>query len=826
MSAKPKTPALVTSHCSLKMGTLAVAGVLLIAQARATVVKLDLPPQPLAVSLREVGRASNTNVLFDPKLASGIVAPALNAEISTEQALRRLLEGSGISYEFLNDDTVVIATPEALTAGKLRLAQAEPPKTAMTTTDAAADRSSVGEAREQTGLSEVVVTAQKRDERLRDVPISITVLSGESLDKSTEQGVAEALGRVPGVVLDTGASGATGGGSQLAMRGVTAPSSYVSGPSPVGYYVDSVPFGFVRSSLVPDANIYDLARVEVLRGPQGTLYGASAQAGVVRILTKDADLSRFELKGRALVSHTKFGGESGKADMALNVPIIQDKLAARAVIGYQDLSGWIDKPTRSDVNDNESHSARVKLNARPAENLSLGLSAWISRSDSGGSAIATDGNGKVRNVADVESQHADFDSYGLTLGYDFPTFSVHSSTSYIDFSNQNNYGQNPEGTVALSRLELAARTFTQEVYFASTGQGAWRWTAGSMYRDGKDRQYQYVWPFLYPADVRYLSKSWAVFGELTRLFFDGKLELTAGLRHFEDTVGQRHLANAADDPPPAGVAPNAEDKFDATTPRVILNWHMSGDTTAYVSYAEGFRSGLHQNPVIRRALPEVPVTQPDTLKNYEIGLKGGLFGNRLVYDAAVYYMDWQDVQLPLSLNIEGIGRVLLVNGASASGMGVDWSLTARPIAGLELGANVSWNDIQVDSDVYSNDILLFHKGDRLNSSIQTTAGASASYSFGLGARREGTFSVSATYRSRATSRALLGTDVVSNQSDPILIARAAFEVNSGQRWGAMLFVDNLANEQGSTFRVSANPGVVDAQYPRPRTIGFHVDYRL
>jgi outer membrane receptor protein involved in Fe transport len=317
-----------------------------------------------------------------------------------------------------------------------------------------------------------------------------------------------------------------------------------------------------------------------------------------------------------------------------------------------------------------------------------------------------------------------------------------------------------------------------------------------------------------------------VFGELTRAFFDGKLELTAGLRHFEDTVGQRHLGNASDDPPPAGLGPDAQDRFDATTPRVILNWHASADTTAYLSYAEGFRSGLHQNPVIRRALPDVPVTQPDTLKNYEIGLKGGFFGNRLVYDAAVYYMDWQDVQLPLSLNIEGIGRVLLVNGASASGMGVDWSLTARPISRLELGANLSWNDIQVDSDVYSNNIRLFQKGDRLNSSIQTTAGASASYSFGLGARREGSVSVSGTYRSRATSRALLGTDVVSNKSDPILIARAAFEVDSGQRWSAMLFVDNIANEQGSTFRASANPGVVDAQYPRPRTIGFHVDYRL
>jgi iron complex outermembrane recepter protein len=678
-------------------------------------------------------------------------------------------------------------------------------------------------------IDQVIVSAQRRVERLQDVPISITVLGGTDLDKSTASGVGETLNRVPGLMLDPGAGGgAVGGGMQLASRGVSAPSSFAAGPSPVAYYMDGVPFGLVRSSAVPDGNVYDLERVEVLRGPQGTLYGANAGAGVVRILTHDPALDAFEFKSRALFSQTENGGNNGQVDLALNAPIVANKLAARAVVGYQDMAGWIDKATRRDANDTEQVNARLKVLAQPTEELTVGLSGWMSRSEQGALAIATDGRGEASGVADVEGVDADFDIYGLKIGYDFPAFSVTSNSSYIDYVSENDFSQNAARTDSFVFTKLTAYVFAEEISIVSNLEGPWRWTAGAMYRDGLDRQYQEVSGFAFPASIKYTSESWAVFAELTRELFDGRLELTAGARYFEDTVGQVHEANASNAPPPAGTAPPAEDKFDSTTPRVILNWHPSDQTTLYASYSEGFRSGLQQNPVIRVAVPSIPTTKPDLLKNYEVGTKGSLAGGRFSYDIAAYYMDWQDVQLPLTLTVQGIGRSLLVNGASASGPGVDVSLSTQPIDGLLLGVNASWNDLKVDEDVFSSNVLLFEKGDRLNASVETTAGASVSYNFPFGSGGyEGTFAASGSYRTKLSNRAVAGTSVTVTTSDPILIGRAAFTLHSPGRWDATLFADNINNEQDVTFRAqSLVPGLISAYYPRPRTIGLQLEYRF
>jgi outer membrane receptor protein involved in Fe transport len=290
--------------------------------------------------------------------------------------------------------------------------------------------SAAEQARDAKGnIEEVIVTAQKRAERLQDVPISIAVLGGEGLDKSTVEGVTEALKRVPGVTNTVGVNG----GTQLAVRGVSAGGPLFSGSSPVAYYLDSVPFGFVKTAIVPDSNAYDVERVEILRGPQGTLYGASAQNGVVRVLTRDANPDAFELKTRTSVSTTDGGGDNYRVDAALNVPLVEDKLAARAVVGYQDMDGWVDAPNRDDVNDAKLVSYRLKVNARPTENLSIGLSAWRSDNDYGAPSTSDD-QGRVASVHD-QSIATDYDVYGLKIAYDFAGIRLTSSTSYLDYQN-------------------------------------------------------------------------------------------------------------------------------------------------------------------------------------------------------------------------------------------------------------------------------------------------------------------------------------------------------------------------------------------------------
>lgn len=673
------------------------------------------------------------------------------------------------------------------------------------------------------GLEEVIVTAQKRRENLQDVPISITVLQGESLDRSV-QGVSEALARTPNVAtIDTGT-----GTTQLTIRGVSGPGIN-QGSSPVGYYLDSAPFAQIRNSPVPDSNAYDLDRVEVLRGPQGTLYGATSANGVVRVLTKDADLDEFAVKTRATGSGTKDGGENFRGDMALNVPIVEGKLAARAVVGYEDWSGWIDRPFRKDANETEVRNLRLKVNAQPTQALSVGLSAWSSRSDLNGRAAATDQRTYPSSVN--ETQEVDYDVYGLKVGYDFPGFSVTSATSHLEFSNPGTLDYEAIfGPVLASTVlstEFDSKMFAQELTFNSTGDGPWRWTAGAMYRDAKDKFFQWRRQYANPNGNRFYdtSESVAVFGELTRQLMDDRLELTGGLRYFEDKVVTQETSRLQD---PAAVLVSTDDTFDAVSPRAMLTWHWSDAVMTYASYAEGFRSGFSQQPVVLLSAPWLPPVDPDNLINYEIGAKGSAWSNRLSFDLAVFYIDWQDIQQQLSIQtVSGTGLAFNVsagvNGESASGVGAEFGLSLRPIDGLILATNFGWNDLTMDADVFSGTTMVFRKGDRITNSPEYTAGVSADYTFPVGGRGyEVVLSTSANYVSLRESRALVAGQSLVRQGDNILTARANAGLSSPNGWSALLFVENLTDEDGSPI---PTPDAYAKIRLRPRTIGLQLEYR-
>ena len=673
-------------------------------------------------------------------------------------------------------------------------------------------------------LEEVVVTAQKRAERLQDVPISISVLSGTDLDKSSVQGVTEALSTVPGVSV---MQAYQGGGTLITVRGVAAGGPLFGGASPISYYIDSVPFGLIKTAIAPDAQAFDLQQVEVLRGPQGTLYGSSALNGVVRILTNDADLNSFDFKVRASDSYTVRGGDNYQGDMAVNVPIIDGVLAARAVLGYDKESGWIDTPNARDVNDAEIKNARLKINAQPVDNLSIGLSAWISRADYGAPSI---GNSHDFNTATLpQPVTTDFDAYGLKVGYNFQDFTVTSATSYFQYSNTGyldlsvlGYFISPGVPIDLFTRQDASVT-TEEINFASTNSSVWRWTAGGMFRHDSEQLSQANLPLPGANVTDELSTSYAGYGELTRLFFDDQLELTAGVRRFHDDQSSQNF-----DFSPVGTYVSGN--FDATTPRLVLTLHPNKDSTIYTSFSEGFRSGLVSGPPLPSSLE---YTKPDTLRNYEVGAKGALMNGVVSYDSAVYYIDWRGVQqlitVPVDVGGVTIPETAIVNAQSASGPGVDLSLAVRPVANLTLSATFSWNDLTFDKNVISGGQILFGKGNRLNFSPEYTGGASAAYGFPLGSTGwRGEVSVSGNYTSAQSYRSLLGDAVVSGTGDSMLIARTDFSIISTQKWRVTAFVDNLTNDRGTPI---VTPYLLTGSNDwndriRPRTVGLRFAYGL
>jgi iron complex outermembrane recepter protein len=772
----------------------------------------DLPSQPLADSLRAVASQSRVNVLFDPPLVADHEAPPLKGDYSTHEAFEVLLRDTGIRQNYLNEQTIVLAAARSGSTSALRriyLAQANNQRQPASTTLAGA---------EPEVIDEVIVTAQKREERLSDVPISISVVGGEALDSSSFSGVTEVLNNVPGVAV-------TGYGvPQIAVRGVTAAGSSFAGSSPIAYYVDSVPFGFVRSAIVPDLGAFDLDRIEVLRGPQGTLYGASALNGVVRVLTNDADLNELSFKARASASTTEEGGDNYGGDAALNVPLIEGKLAARAVVGYQDQSGWIDSPVTNDVNDGQLRNYRLKLNASLTEQFSIQASAWQRRDDLG-SPSAADDNFRISRPRS-ESGSNDLDAYGLSARYDAPAFSLTSMTSFVDYSLK---VQGDAFAQGLFITEQTAKVFAQEIVLSSRDDAAWRWTAGALYRDAEDLTKQGTQLDSYAAIDNFhdMSESLAIYGEIGRRFANNKWEWTVGLRHFsDDAATQQSLEEPTYPNVPFGPVENS---FNSTTPRVVLTWLPNQDLTVYGSYSEGFRSGFPQNELALTAAPGLAPLKPDTLRNYEIGAKGSV-GQRVSFDAAVYYIDWEDVQQTTGVPVPGGGPgnfvIAPLNGDSASGVGVDLGLTLMPIDALSLGLSVSWNDLTMDEPVFSFGGLLYEKGDRLNQSPEYTASGTAEYSFALGSNGyQANFLATATYTSEMLTSAVFGGATVLEPGDPMLISRLRFTVEAPRHWSAAIFADNLNDERGSQMITVPGFAEYDVRV-RPRTVGVQLEYRF
>lgn len=680
-----------------------------------------------------------------------------------------------------------------------------------------------------TSLEEIVVTAEKRQERLQDVPIAITVMQGDLLDSSSSVSLLDALGNVPGVAV-TGAQNAAlqGGGAQLTIRGVTAGAPTLAGTSPIAYYLDGIPFGLVKSAVVPDLAPYDLDRVEVLRGPQGTLYGASAEDGVVRVITNGADLQNFDVKTRLSDGTTEHGGDNYQGDLAVNVPLIDGKLAARAVVGQEYLSGWIDSPVRNHVNDERLTTARLKIDALPTDDLSIGVEAWHSETTYGAPSLSRDDD--TITATEPEPTDIKFNMYGLRIGYDFHSFSVNSMSGYIDYNSDNYFDISPVGPLIgvtfpeqpsyppLEHNVLNSKVFSEEINLASEQLDPWRWTAGLSYRNGKDQLLQ---QFIGVGDEDQ-SKAYAVFGELSRKFWDNQLEWTLGGRYYHDEESTTDLM-----PPPGIPVDHFTASFSATTPRVVLSWFAQPNLTAYASYSQGFRSGFGQQPVVLEAAPGFPPVRPDKLNNYEIGSKGSLWNGRVSFDAAVYYVKWNDVQQSLTVLYQGSTFGAFVNAGSASGAGAEFAVTTRVADGLDVSLNSSWNGLKFDSDVESAEGLLFVRGQRLNRSPEYTAGTSVRYTFRLGSGGyTGNLAASGNYISQMSAPPQIG---VANglvfEGSNLVIARVSATVKAPAHWSVTAFVDNINNYNRSPF--PEFPGLQEwDERVRPRTYGLQFEYHL
>ena len=655
---------------------------------------------------------------------------------------------------------------------------------------------------------DIVVTARKREERAIDVPIALTAVSGEALEERGAHNLADFLQEAPGVgVYDQG-----NGMSKITIRGI----STSLGANENGYYLDDLPFTGVTVPLSPDVRAWDLDRVEILRGPQGTLFGEGSMGGTIRVLTKGADLNNWEAKANGFVSGTDGGGTNRGIKGAFNAPIIPGMLAVRVAGTHERYDGWVDNDIAGtrDLNDQTFGTFRAKVRFDPTDRLSITGNYWYSNSSfPGGGSSANDDGQQSRSA--VLSAKVKYRLYGAAARYD-----LRGAELFYGYAH-NKFDLPTAGALlgGIINADIGIKVDAHELRLASNGDGPLQWTVGGYLRNA-DRSDNLEFALFGLDNVDFTSsKAKAVFGEATYTLPSAPIDFTAGLRYYEEDLGGFE-ANAG------VITPDEGDTYKSVNPRVSIAWHPNPNATVYASAAKGFRAGQLQ-PTTSIALGRLfgldlpPALDQDSIWTYEIGGKAELFDRMLTLEGALFYSKWKDVTVRIPISTTGFNG--LINSKGTETKGAELSAVLRPAAGLTLSASGAYIDATYSGSVAGTGIVA---GAPVDDVAKFTANASADYRGEIAGGVFGTARIGWQHSSPRQFVSFPG----NRPGDAIdrVDARIGFEFDV---LSLALFADNLTNEKGATSYRTVQPiapGIDDiiASRLRPRTIGVEATLRF
>ena len=681
---------------------------------------------------------------------------------------------------------------------------------------------------EASSLAEIVVTAQKREQTLIEAPLSVTAISGAQLERRDATALEDLQFSIPGLSLTQFSPGQ----QRPQIRGV----SVYAGLPTVGVYLDELPLNIENSQLGQDVRFLDIKRVEVLRGPQGTLYGQGAMGGSIRYLTNDVDLNDLHVAANGEVGSVDSGGTDWRTDAVVNIPLVKDELGLRLAGSYQRFGGWIDNPVLGVNNVNSGHALtlRGKLAFRLGEDVRVSLMAQHQDLDVGAQNLS-DGNQQVFDQVRTPYR-SKVDLVNAIVTYDAGFATLLSSTGWIARKDHTvgdvtaallpllqapppfGFGLPPGFVTGIGvTADPENHIFTQEVRLSSNGDNRLGWTVGGFYRNARTRQdtTSFTTPNALPFTLLSTlgtfpsnSESWAVFGEGTYKIVPTVTALV-GLRYFED----RRIQDLTSVTFGAPATDQGRAKFHALSPRFNLSWQPNARLNLYANVAKGFRSGGFNStsPGVPFGIAIPPTYKPDNIWTYEGGAKFSSEDGRIFGDIAVYYNDWKDVQTTSS-----VGGVLTYasNGGRLKGWGSDGSLSFRPIAPLTFTVTGGWNDM-----TYKSTSVEHLPGDRADYVPKFTASASAEYQFHL-ANLPSYVRVDYQYSDKF-QLFLRNFQATPSFSDEQHILNARIGV-SGSNWSAGIFARNLLNRDSILY-----PPAATLIYParqQPRTIGASLSF--
>jgi iron complex outermembrane recepter protein len=848
---------------------------------------VEIPAEGLGPALKTLAKDLGFQVVFRSEVVGSARTRGASGDLTVTEALSQLLEGTDLAYLYLDDRTVTIvpraelarqsiADPpqfetqaavsdpdkEAQKSDSLRLAQANQGSSSGSSTLSTPPQSNSSEAANATKLAEIIVTAQKRSERLQDVPVPVTVLNADTLAERDQIRIQDYFAQVPGLNLTNG-----GGGLQtLALRGVI---TGVSANPTVAVTIDDVPFG--SSTQIgggnfdaPDIDPSDLERIEVLRGPQGALYGADSMGGLIKYVTKDPSTEEFSGRVQVLGNDVYHGELGYGVRGAVNVPL-SDTFAIRASAFTRRDPGFIENilTGQNDVNRVDVDGGRLSALWRPSDSISLKLGAlYQSTTGYGNQAVdaTLDADGTLRQplygyqeqsrLRGTEGYSSQDSLYTATLtaklgGLDFISISgygIDKSVAVIDYTGA--YGgpasQCPDncapsqqyyGVAAADNVGASVtRKFTQEFRVSSIGTQTLEWLLGAFYThestpndnaaNAADSTTGSPVGLLIDYNDPSTFSEYALFGDLTVHFTD-KFDIQFGGRESEN----RQIYNETDSGPLVPVYfgesspfvnPTERSSGNAFTYLLTPRFKLSPDLMVYARFTSGYRPGGNNYNAF---VDNVPANYaPDKTNDYELGVKAKLFDGALTFDAAAYYIAWKRVQLALV----GPTGVYDANAGDAKSQGLELSLKARPAQGLTLGAEASLNEAVLTQDLPPSSTAIGSAGDRLPYSSPFSGSLSVDQDIALVSNWTGFLGASFSYVGARES------EFVTNPAVPRIRfpAYTDFDLRAGTRydtWTVGLFVNNVANQHGV---LGGGPNYAEsayyAVYVQPRTLGLSV----
>lgn len=793
----------------------------------ADVVEFDIPRQPIAKALISYTRQAKISIAV-PKVLSYRDGKTrrLKGRYTPTDALERILRGTDFTFELVNNRSV-------------RVFRA-PPQTFEEVTP-------IEPVEVQPQIEEILVTSLLRPDVPYKLPYSIASVH---LSDSFGIGTNETF-NIARKVAGLNAFQQGNGQTKLLIRGLSDGALVGRSQALVGTYLDGSQIS--QNGPEPNLRLVDIDRLEILRGPQGTLYGSGALSGLYRIITNRPDTSELGLSATASLAVTKSGDPSQAVSSTINVPVIADKFALRAVGYYENNGGFVDElgqsedgaDSRSNVNSSEVWGGRVAAGLE-LENWTLTLGGTFQNIEASDTSYFLPSFGRFARANSFPEPNEDrFRQLNANIEVDLGWADFTTDVSFIRrildevadaTSVELEFADETEPNLLLERFisDRELETISVETHLNSKSGGRLEWILGAYYAFRReDLSYQLSAAnniISYDESLDEEQMEYALFGEAT-YFLNEKLSVTAGVRAFTYDTTAIDTASGAllfEETTLEGVQ-----KQTGLTPKAVVSYHPDDTSLVYAQYSQGYRLG-GINIEGPNALLPYATDDPDTilenfasdrLDSFELGYKHRSIDRNFTVNAAAFFANWLNIQ---AREFDDIGLPLVGNIGDARIYGAEFDVLLRPWKNVQLKGNVAYSK----SDIVSSTTALgARRGDNLPAAPRFTAGASVNIDTSLTDSILANIVVDYSYVDgsrlffdREASQAIEAYHFVNLQASMYW-----------QKFRFTLFATNLFNSRdnifafGNPFVSPIDTAAQDEPFsvsPRPRTVGIDVGYRF